>query len=90
MKVTITILDKNDIRLDLAGFTPGETVWFRFQLSHATGGRTYEFYPIATVGEDGRFSSTESFEDIIPNRPDPWDVRVVHSRGVACTQATMP
>jgi hypothetical protein len=90
MKVTITMLDRRTIRLDLEGFEPETPVWFWYQTRWVEGGRTQENHPIATIGEDGRFSIEETLEDLNENGADHWDVRVVHSKGVACTTVTFP
>lgn len=91
MKVKIDVLNEREILLTLEGFEPGESVWFRFQTKDRTGSEfSIETSPLPTVDEKGTFVLKEQLPTREQHGDGHWDVAIAHSRGVVCTEVTMP
>ena len=76
------------ITLELSGLESGEELRFIYSQERADGGTTIEEWDMGPVGENGRFSHTTN----LPFSADDsaWEIKVIHARGVACTEITLP
>lgn len=76
----------------LTGLQSGESLSFIF-IAEILGQRrsAIESYPIDTVDETGSFEFTQpGLTPLDETTANKWEVKVVHARGVACTEITLP
>ena len=91
-KLIVTPVSSTQIQIDLTGMQPGESLVFLF-VAQPTPGHTGEIEsrPQEVVGQDGSFTITEGSLTPLPgNTLNTWTVKVIHSRGVACQDVTLP
>lgn len=92
MTLDIEPKSESEVVVRLTGLQPGENLAFVFS-AEIPGQRRSEIesFPVDTVGEDGVFEFTQPgltpLDDTTANK---WEVKVVHARGVACTEITLP
>lgn len=91
-EMIVTPVSSTQIQIDLTGMQPGESLVFLFIArpteSHAG---EIEIWPQEVVRQDGSFTITEGGLDPLPgNAINTWTIKVIHSRGVACQDVTLP
>jgi hypothetical protein len=89
MALTATV-QATGVVVELAGLQPGELPEFQ----DAPAGRPGEGFGVAPgqpVGADGRaVDQTWVRTHAAGSTSELWDIRVIHARGVACTQVVLP
>ena len=89
--MSLSLVPESEIvfTLELEGFEPGESLVFIFAGEAADGGAVLEERPAAQVGEDGRFTSyLFNLGNYAPITE--WQGKIIHARGVACFDVTLP
>ena len=96
MSLTVTALSPSKAKVEMAGFQPGEQVTIIFYSDivvsggHSRSSRV-ESLPVEPVDASGRFTDVEGNLRRLPGAAtNHWNVQVVHARGVACTDITLP
>jgi hypothetical protein len=91
MALTATV-DAAGVVVEVTGLQPGELP--EFQYAYTPPGVAPEGFSVGSgqrVGVDGRaVDATWLRTNASGNVPEVWDVRVIHARGVACTQLVLP
>lgn len=77
------------VRVEIEGLQPGERPRLIF---HAKSGglHHYEVQPAQPAGSDGRLVVRENRVRPLGGQETTWEIKVVHARGVACTDVTLP
>jgi hypothetical protein len=82
------------VRVEVEGLLPGERLLLLLTLNRGTHTTTTEVRYFAPVGEDRHYEWANDFgmEMVQEGREEPWrgEVKIVHSRGVACEEFTLP
>ena len=92
MTLDVEPKSESEAVIRLTGLQPGESLAFVF-IAEIPGQRRSEIesFPVDTVGEDGDFEFSQTgltpLDETAANR---WEVKVVHARGAACTEITLP
>lgn len=88
----VTATSPTDVQIDLNGMVPGETLVFTFIAKPSPSeSRTLESMPIAPVGQDGSYTTTQGgLMPLAEALENTWTIKVIHSRGVACQEITLP
>jgi hypothetical protein len=85
-------LEATGVVVELNGLQPGELpVVILWQSVPGVGAKRIESKWAVGIGPDGRL--TEHFGGLQPvaeSTPNTWQVQVIHARGVACTDFTLP
>lgn len=89
MTLTVTPLTDTQISLELSGLQPGETLHIIYRWEDFENTSQIESYGMPPVGEDGRYSETIE-PQLTGEGPYTWHIKVIHGRGVACTEITLP
>lgn len=91
--VSITIVTSIEGRkLQVKGLIPSERPTVFYSAQNNLGAERIEAFDLAE-GADSKGNFTYGLTDLTVLKGDTsttWDVRVVHSRGVACAQVTVP
>ena len=81
----------NTVTLEIIGLNPGENLILVFHAESAEYSRRIEERPVQSVGPDGSFVyTTDGFRPLRGSTRNHWEIQVVHSRGVACADVTLP
>lgn len=92
MTLNVEPKSESEAVVRLTGLQPGESLAFVF-IAEMPGQRRSEIesFPVNTVGEHGDFEFSQTgltpLDETAANR---WEVKVVHARGAACTEITLP
>lgn len=76
------------VALELTGLQPGENLYLMFVQDKPDGEYQAEEWGMAPVGQDGRFSFMADLTS--PYEYPDWQIKIIHARGVACTEITLP
>lgn len=90
--MVVTSLSSRQIQISVTGMQPGENLVFLL-IAQPTQGQTseIEIRPQEVVGEDGSFTIVEGSLEPLPGVTiNTWTVKVIHKRGVACQNVTLP
>ncbi len=79
-------------RVEMEGLQPGERLSISFSAEVAgTHSRRVEIWSSDPVGADGHFVYEEPELRSLPgSASNHWKIQIVHLRGVACTEVTLP
>lgn len=77
------------LNFELAGLMPSQTLTFVLSAREANQAVTIESNPIQPVTADGTFTYTETLGRYT-NDYKQWQVQIIHSQGVICTDITFP
>ena len=92
MTLDVEAISESEVAVRLNGLQSGESLSFIF-VSEIPGQRrsAIESFPVDKVAEDGQFEFNQvglrRLDEAVTNT---WEVKVVHARGVACTEITLP
>src|SRR3972149_627282 len=92
-EVTLTVspVAHPSARVELRGLEPGEKVTIHFFQSDKQRTRQVADYPSEGADQNGVFIVQEGGLRPLPDAvANFWTVKVVHSRGVACAEVTLP
>lgn len=89
MTLAVTPLTDTEISVALSGLQPGESLHIIYRREGIDDGTQIEDYDLPPVGENGRYNQTQNLRPSEAG-PDTWQIKVIHSRGVACTEITLP
>ena len=92
MTLTVTPVSDTDtavVTLELTGLLPDEELYIIYRWESA--GELYQIdtWDMMPVGEDGRYTETQNLR-LSTEGPHTWQIKVIHARGVACTEITLP
>lgn len=89
MALTVTPLTDTKVSLELTGLSPGESLYIIYRWDGIDGSTQIEDYDLPPVGENGRYTQTQNLQS--PEAESRiWQIKVIHRRGVACTEITLP
>lgn len=88
MTFTVTPTSDTAVTLELTGLQPGENLYLMFVQDKPDGEYRAEEWGMAPVGQDGRFSFMADLTS--PYEYPDWQIKIIHARGVACTEITLP
>lgn len=85
---------ESEATMTLTGLQPGERLVFVFS-AEIPGVRQSEIesHPVEEVGVDGYYEFVQTgLYTLDPSNSSPniWDIKVIHSTGVLCTEVTLP
>jgi hypothetical protein len=93
VELIVTPLTALQVRVEVRGMLPGEQLRFQF-IRHPSpnGGFQIEHWNFREgVKADGLFTVTQGGLDPAPGSTvNAWTVKVIHARGVACQEITLP
>lgn len=91
MTIQVKPESETSVLVELAGLQPGERLVFIYT-TEIPGQHLREYVSpaTATVGLDGHYAERESDMVPIPGSANQWQVKVIHARGVACAEVTLP
>ncbi len=79
------------VTLEITGLKPGENLVLVFHAENAEYSHRIEERPVQPVGPDGSFAyTTQGLQPLRGSTVNHWEIQVVHSRGVACADVTLP
>lgn len=92
MTLDVEPVSESEAVVRLTGLQSGESLAFVFIAEIPEQRRSViESYPIDTVDETGSFEFTQpGLTPLDETTANKWEVKVVHARGVACTEMTLP
>ena len=79
------------VEMHASGLEPGELPFVIYSTFSNTGGTMVELNYTRGADENGEFSFDLS--ELMPHKGQTsttWDIRLIHSRGVACATITLP
>jgi hypothetical protein len=89
VELSVSILSKNSVRINIAGLMPNEAVNAIF--SSQSKGQGREILLSGMADEKGVFVDSVGLRsDEVDSEFKDWQIRVVHSRGSTCTEFTLP
>lgn len=84
-------LSSTEVLVEIEGLQPGEEPLLIFHAESPGYEHQNEVRPVQPVGSDGRFELKERGLEPLPGSlTNRWTIKVVHARGVACTEVTLP
>lgn len=92
MTLDVEPISESEAVVRLTGLQPGESLAFVF-IAEIPGQRRSEIesFPVDAVGEDGTFEFIQTgLTPLDETAANTWEVKVIHGRGVACTEITLP
>ncbi len=90
MVYTVEPAAADRVVLRLSGLQPGESLILLFSAESPTHKKVVELPLPDAVAADGRFAYEESLSRLPDATENTWTVKVIHSRGVACQDVTLP
>jgi hypothetical protein len=91
MTLSVRPLSPTSVEVEIKGLEPGEKLIF---IAHAETSRyrsRIEGLPVAGADADGHFVTQIAGLGPLPGSTrNQWQIQVIHSRGVACTDVTLP
>jgi hypothetical protein len=91
MTFSVRPLSPTSVQIEIKGLEPGEKLIF---IAHAesSGHRTrIEGLPVAGADSDGHFVYQIGGLRLLPGSTrNQWQMQIIHSRGVACTDVILP
>ncbi len=93
MTVSITPLpfaSTPTVSVEVGGLLPGETIALVFEARDAQHSRRIEELPSQPIGADGRYTTKARLDHLPDATSTQWQIQIIHARGVACTEITLP
>jgi len=91
MTLQVEPFGQREAFVELTGLQPEESLLFIFMTTAPGYKTTLEHQPIDAVGEDGRFTSQrDNLTQAPKSARNRGEVKVIHARGVACTEVILP
>lgn len=79
------------VQIEVTGLQPGEQLNLVFYTDVAGQNSTrIEEFPAQPAGPDGHFVMRDQLAPPPGSATTHWQIQIVHSRGVACTEITLP
>lgn len=94
MNVRVVATSRTSARVEIEGLPPDEQPWLVFRAESVDHGEKVKIERplLHPVGPDGRYVYEETglYAPDSSMEENQWEIRVVHARGIACTEVTLP
>lgn len=91
ISLEVTLLSENSPQVRIKGLKPNEPVYIIFSSQTDDGAKSTECCPGETASEKGIYEYSIGLRGAEVDREfTDWQVRVIHSRGAACAEFTLP
>jgi len=91
MKLHVEPLSATEVLVEIEGLQPGEKPLLIFRATAPGLLQQDEVQLARPVGPNGHFVLRKQGLERLPGKPvNRWEVKIVHRRGVACTEVVLP
>lgn len=91
MTLQVDPVSSVEVQVELEGLQSEEQLIFLFTTEvSGRGGAEIEFRPLEMVDASGHYSYSQRLRPIPGSITNHWEIKVIHARGVACTEVTLP